>query len=159
MGTPKTIGDEEMTNEYRETPEEKSYGRLLNESEEVLSEAGRTVLDRARATAYAQHLVRSYCLQLEEYEVAMTEMRIAATELTDRDSELLARLWRAALGAGAAVDPYDVTPPWPRVTCADVHHYYRMVSGMVERTLLEKTVEERRRAAEHEPEDFYDVPF
>ena len=160
MDTAKTGGNEGMKNGYRKTPEEEAYGRLLNESEEVLSESARTVLEEAHGTSYAMNLVRHYCLQPEEYQEAMTKMRRVTAELTDRECKLLARIWRTALAAAASIDPDDETPAGHRVDRGDVHHYYRMVSGMVESTLLEKTVEEeRRKAAEREPEDFDDLPF
>jgi hypothetical protein len=159
MDTAKTGGNEGMKKGYRKTPEEEAYGRLLNESEEVLSESARTVLEKAEATAHAEHLVRSYCLHPEEYDEAMAKMRRAATELTDRECKLLARIWRAALASAASIDPDDETPAGHRVDRGDVHHYYRMVSGMVESTLLEKRVEEHRKAADREPEDFEDIPF
>jgi hypothetical protein len=160
MDAPKTGGDEEMKNEYPETPEEKAYWRLLDESEEVLSESARTVLDTARATAYKAYMVRSYCFQWHiEYDEAMAEMRRAAAELTDRESGLLWKLWRAALASAASIDPDDETPAGHRVYRGDVHHYYRMVSDMVERTLLGKRWEEDRRAAEREPRDFDELPF
>ena len=159
MDAPKTGGDEEMKDGYPETPEEEAYERLLNESEEVLSESARTVLEKANAMAYAMHLVRSYCLQPEEYDEAMAEMRRAAAELTDWESGLLWKLWRAALASAASIDPDDETPAGHRVYRGDVHHYYRMASGMVERTLLEKMWEEDRRAAEREPENYDEIPF
>ncbi len=148
-----------MKNAYRKTPEEKAYGRLLDDSEEVLSESARTVLEKAHATAYAGNLVRNYCLQPEEYDEAMAEMRRAAAELTDRECKLLARIWRTALAAAASIDPDDHTHIGYGVYLVDLHHYYRVASGMVEDTLLEKWVEECRKAAEREPEDFDDLPF
>ena len=159
MDTAKTGGNEGMKNGYRKTPEEEAYGRLLNEIEEVLSESARTVLEEAHGTSYAMNLVRSYCLQPEEYQEAMTKMRRVTAELTDRECKVLARIWRTALAAAASIDPDDHTHIGYGVDCGDLHYYYRVASGMVESTLLEKRVEEHRKAAEREPEDFEDIPF
>ena len=136
-----------MTTEYQSTREEEAYGRLLEETEGLLSEAARTVLATAQSAAYADCLVRGYFFQPEEYDDAKAEMSFAAVRLTDRDSELLARLWRSALGAAASIDPYDKTPAaGHRVVRGDAHRYYRMLSHMVEGILQEKKLEELRKA-------------
>ena len=145
-----------MTTEHQTTPEEEAYGRLFEETKEVLSEAARNLLETARGAAYADNMVHNPSFQPQEYHEAMGEMRLAADRLTDRDRELLGRLWRAAL-ATAAIDPgegaetlggYD---PYR----GKLHFYYREASGMVEDILKEtngsdwsRWEEERRRAPE-----------
>src|SRR5829696_5721132 len=96
-----------MTNEHRTTPEEEAYWRLLDEKWETLSEAARTVLREAEAAASVAKMVHNYCFQPEEYDEAMEKMRLAAVELSDRECELLAKIWRAALAAAASIDPSD----------------------------------------------------
>jgi hypothetical protein len=128
----------------------------------LLSEAARSVLDVAHSAAHADYLVHNYCFQPEEYDEAMDRMRLAAVELTDRDRKLLARLWRSALAATASLDPDDhETLVGYRVHLGSLHWYYRMASGMVERVLREKEMEESRMAdAEREPVDLRDdIPF
>jgi len=150
-----------MTTEHQRTWEEEAYRRLLAENEGVLSEAARTVLGEAHSTAYAAHMVRSYCLQPEEYEEAMDRMRLAAAKLTHREHELLAKLWHAALAAAASIDADDFeTLVGHKVHRGDLHYHYRMVSGMVERTLQEKKrAELRKESEEREPVDLSDLPF
>jgi hypothetical protein len=106
--------------------------------------------------------MRNYSFQWpEEYDEAMNRMRLAASILTERDQELLAKLWRAALAAAASIDPHDFsTPAGHRVYRRDFHDYYEMVSGMVKSVLQEKNIAElRKKSAELEPEDTEDVPF
>jgi hypothetical protein len=51
----------------------------------------------------------------------MDRMRLAAVELADRDQELLAKVWRAALAA-ASIDPNDhETIVRYRVFSGDLH--------------------------------------
>jgi hypothetical protein len=69
----------------------------------------------------------------------MERMRSAGAEITDHEHELLARLRRSALAAAASVDSEDFeTLAGYGVYSGDVHWYYRMCSGMVERILQER---------------------
>jgi hypothetical protein len=129
-----------MTTEYQ-TMQEEAYGRLLEEKQEMLSEPARTVLAEAEWAAYKECMVRSYCLQPQEYEEAMEKMRLAAAELTGHDCELLAELVHAAKAAAASIDPNDETLVGHKVHRGHVYWYYRMVSGMVEEILQGETAE------------------
>jgi hypothetical protein len=129
-----------MTTEYQLTREEEAYERLLDEKGEMLSEPARTVLGEATRAAYKECMVRSYCFQPQEYEEAMEKMRLAATEFTSQDRELLAELVHAAKAAYASIDPKDRTPIGHKVNRGDVHWYYRMVSAMVEEILQGETI-------------------
>ena len=146
-----------MTTEHQTTPEEEAYGQLLAEAEGVLSEAARTLLNRATTTAYAMTLAYHYCLQPEEYEEAVETMRAAGAGLTKLDRELLGRIWRAALAAAASIDPGEGGETLGGYDCyrGKLHFYYREASGMVEDILKEtngsdwsRWEEERRRAPE-----------
>jgi hypothetical protein len=149
-----------MTPEYQMTPEEEAYGQLLEETWEMLSKPAHTVIEEAQSAAYAAYMVRSYCFQPEEYEEAMEKMRLAAAKLSDRECELLAKVWRAALAAAAAIDPSDERLVGYKVDGGNLHWYYRMLSGMVEKILEEKrSAELLKEIAEQEPEDLSDVPF
>jgi hypothetical protein len=150
-----------MTTEHQSTQLEKAYGQLLDQIWEGLSESARTVLREAQSAAYEENMVHSYCFQAEEYEEAMDRMRLAAVELSDREHELLAKIWRAALAAAASIDPDDYeTIAGYRVDSGSLHWFYRMQSGMVEDILSEKREAERQKAlAEREPEDLSDIPF
>jgi hypothetical protein len=96
-----------MTREHQVTPEEEAYGQLLDETWEMLSEPAHTVMGEAQSAAYAANMVRSYCFQPEEYEQTMEKMRLTTAELSNRECELLAKLWRAALAAAASIDSED----------------------------------------------------
>ncbi len=134
-----------MTPEHQATPEEEAYGRVLDETWEMFPGAARTIIGEAQSAAYAANMVRSYSFQPEEYEEAMEKMRLAAAELSDRECELLAKLWRAALAAAASIDSEDFeTLAGYRVYSGDLHWYYRMLSGMVEEILQEKRTGELR---------------
>jgi hypothetical protein len=150
-----------MTTEHQTTREEKAYGRLLNEREDMLSEAVRTILSEAQSAAYAACMVHNYCFQPEEYDEAIEKMRLAAAKLTDREHQLLAKIWRAALAAAASVDADDYESLAGYKVCSgDLHYYYRMVSSMIEKTLQAKKVDEHRRGlAEREPIEDSEVPF
>ena len=149
-----------MTIEHQATPEEEAYGRLLDEIWGMLSEPARAVLREAHSAAYAANMVHSYSFGPEEYEEAMQKMRYAAAELTDRELELLAKLWRAALAAAASIDPDDETVVGHKVDRGNLHRYYRMFSGMVEEILQEKKIAElHKEMAEREPADVWDIPF
>jgi hypothetical protein len=132
-----------MTIEHQTTSEEAIFWRLLEDKWDMLSEAARTVFREAELTAYAANMIRNYAFQPEEYEEAMDKMLLAAAKLKDREDELLVKLWCAALAASASIDPEDVeTSTGYRVYRADLHRYYRMLSGMVEDTLQEKKIAE-----------------
>ena len=148
-----------MTLEHQVTPEEVVYGNLLQETWEMLSEAAHTVIKEAQSAAYADNLVRSYCFQPEEYDEAMEKMRVAAVELSDRECELLAKIWRAALAAAASIDPSDERLVGYKVDGGDLHWYYRMLSSMVEKILQEKRCAElQKKIAEQEPDNIWDIP-
>jgi hypothetical protein len=150
-----------MTTEHQTTREEKVYRRLLEEEEDILSEAVRTILSEAHLAAYAECMVRNYCFQPEEYDEAVEKMSLAAAKLTDSEHQLLAKIWRAALAAAASVDADDYESlAGYRVYSGDLHYYYRMVSSMVERTLQAKKHDEfRKELAEPESVDDWEVPF
>ena len=150
-----------MTTEHQTTREEKVYGRLLEEVEDMLSEAVRTILSEAQAAAYAECMVHNYCFQPEEYDEAIEKMSLAAAKLTDSEHLLLAKIWRTALAAAASVDADDnESLAGYRVYSGDLHYYYRMVSSMVERTLQAKKHDEfRKELAEPESVDDWEVPF
>src|SRR5215218_498665 len=133
-----------MRAKYQPTPEEEACRRFYEDSKEILSEAARTIFAAAEAEAYAFCLCRNYAYQPFEYDDAMDKMRLAATQITSRDRELLAKLWRSALAAAASIDPDDETPAGFRVVRGDLHRYYRMASGMVEKILQEKEFAELR---------------
>jgi hypothetical protein len=149
-----------MNTEHQPTPEEKAYGRFLEEKRDVLSGAARTLLSKAQSAAYADHLISSYCFQPAEYEEAMEKMRLAAAEITGEDRKLLARLWRLALAAAASIDPDDESHAGHKVTSENLHWYYRTVSDMVEEILDEKKIAElREKREELKLEDLDDIPF
>jgi hypothetical protein len=119
------------------TPEEDTCERLIKDSWEELTEPARTMLAEADAAAYADNLVHNYCFQPEEYEEAAESLYHAALETTERDCEILAKIWRVALAAAASIDPADETPAGHKINRGDVH-YYRMFSRMIEEALQEK---------------------
>ena len=143
-----------MFTEHRETPEEEAFWRLFEETEGVLSEAAYTLLDTAKGAAYAANMVHNYSFQPQEHEEAEQKMRAAAAGLTQRDRELLGRLWRVALAAAASLDPDDhETMVKPRIYVGDLHWNYTEASSMVEDVLEEKEAKEyEKESAEREPE-------
>jgi hypothetical protein len=120
------------------TPEEDTCERLIKDSWEELTEPARTMIEEARAAAHAENLVCNYCFQPEEYEEAAQNLFHAVLETTERDCEILARIWRLALAAAASIDPADETPAGHKINRGDVHYYYRMFSRMIEQALQEK---------------------
>lgn len=151
----------ERQGKHQGTQEERAYGRLLDEVWEVLSEPARTVLREAQSAAYATNLMTNYSFQPEEFDEAMEKMHVAAAELTDREHKLLARLWRAALGAAASVDPEDFEPlAGYRVYRGGLHHYYRMTSAMIEKTLEERGLAGYREEGVHRDQEWLpEIPF
>ena len=152
---------ENVTTKHWTTREEEAYGQLLEETEGTLSEAVRTILSEAETAAHARYMVPSYGFVPEEYDEAMQKMRSAATKLTDREHQLLAKVWRAALAAAASVDAEDFESlAGYGVYSGDLHRYYRTVSGMIERTLQEKRLAElSKETTALEPLDYQDLPF
>jgi len=149
-----------MTPEYQITPEEEAYVQFLDKTWEMLSEPAHTVIEEAQSAAYAANMVHNYCFQPEEYDEAMEKMRLAAAKLSDRECELLAKLWRAALAATASIDPSDKRLVGYKVDGGNLHWHYRMLSGMVEKILEEKRLAElQKEHAEWELEDISDIPF
>jgi hypothetical protein len=154
-------GAVKMTTEHQTTQEEKAYERMIEENKDMLSEAIRTILSEAETEAYKFNLCRNYAYQPQEYDEAIEKMRLAAVELTDDECRLLSKLWHAALAAGASIcaDDFESLAGY-RVYSGNLHRYYRMVSGMIERTLQVKEAEElRKRFAERGPIDDWEIPF
>jgi hypothetical protein len=127
----------------------------------MLSEPARTLLREAHRASDALYMVHSYCGWPEDYEEAMEKMRLAAVGLTDGEHKLLATFWRAALAAAASIDSEDFeTLAGYGVYSGNLHRYYRMLSGMVEKILEEKRLAElQKEHAQREPEDISDIPF
>ena len=149
-----------MTTEDRGTPEERAYGRLVGEAREVLSAEAGSILTEAEGVAYAEHLIRTFEMAPEEYDGATERMSLAAAGLTDREHELLARLWRAALSAAASIDPFDGTPvPYYKACRGDFHGYYRMLSGLVEGVLRERQIEKLHEGADRDAAGLPDARF
>jgi hypothetical protein len=137
--------EQKMTTEYQPLREPLACERLLADIAEVLSEAACTIVREALNTAYSANLAHNHCFQPEEYEEAMEKLQLAAPQLTGRDCELLAKVWRAALAAAAYFDPKDRTPIFRGVDRRDLHWYYRMLSSMVEVILQEKEMAEHKK--------------
>jgi hypothetical protein len=151
---------DKMTTEYRSTREEETFWRLLNEEWDTMSEAAHKVFEEAEVTSHRYNLASNYAFQPFEYDDAIEKMRRAAADLTDRDCEIFAKLWHAALAAAASVDAGDFeTLVGRRAYRGQLHHYYRMVSWMIETTLQKKEYEEYRKNARKAPQDFDDCPF
>jgi hypothetical protein len=151
-----------MTHEHQTTREEEAYWRLLEEKEDMLSEAARNVLSEAQSAADKAYMVSSYCFQWDlEYDWAMEKINLAAAKLTDSEHQLLAMIWRGALAAAASVDADDFESlAGYRVYSGHLHRYYRMVSSMIEGTLQAKKSDElRKELAQREPVDDLDLPF
>jgi hypothetical protein len=121
--------------EVKWTPEEEALGELLEETEEVLSEAARTLLREAYKASYALYLSHSYSFGPEDYEEAMQKMRLEATRLTDSDREHLAKIVHAGKAAASSIDRDDQTPAGHKVWRGDVRWYYEMLSEMVDEVL------------------------
>jgi hypothetical protein len=150
-----------MTTEHQTTREEEAYWRLLEEKEDMLSEAARTIHSEAQSAAYLLCMAHHYSFQFEEYDEAIEEMRLAAAKITDSEHQLLAKIWRAALAAAASVDADDYESfAGYRVHSGDLHYYYRVVSSMIEDTLQAKKRDElRKELAEQGPVDDSELPF
>src|ERR671911_10859 len=95
-----------MTIKHQATREEETYGHLLGEIWEKLSEPVRTLIGKAHSAAYTANLVHIFSFQPEQDDEALEEMRLTDAGLTEREREPLAKLWRAALAA-ASIDPDD----------------------------------------------------
>jgi hypothetical protein len=150
---------------YETTPEEDAYYGLLNKEWESLSDAARTIIWGADVVAAAEYTVPSYSFSEEEYEEPLKKMRLAAARITEREHKVLARLWRAALAAAAALDSEDFdTVLWYGLYPANLHDFYRGLARMVETVLEEKRREEERQELEkelarREPTDEEEIPF
>src|SRR4051812_39529251 len=147
MNRKSSEGEEKMTTDPRMTREQEACWGLVDEISLKLSEAAQIVFDEAQSAAYVWNINFMYASP-EEYEEAMDNMRQAAVDLPERDCELLGKLWRAALGAAASIDPNDRTPARHNVDMGAVHRYYRMTSSMIEQILEELAEEKRRKARE-----------
>jgi len=135
-----------MTTELEWTPEEEAFDRLLDEKRSLLSEDALQLIGQAQHEAYKYNLVRNYAYQSFEYFMGMEDMVRLAGELSDQEREIIAAVGRAASAAAAAIDPEDETPVGHKVCRRDVHDYYEMVSGMIEKALEPKTDREREEA-------------
>jgi hypothetical protein len=139
-----------MKTEYRKTLQEDVYWRLVDEKQEMLSDAAHSVYRQAQLAAFAANLDPTYSFEPQEYHDAMEKMRHAATEITARDRGLLAKLARAALAAAASMDPDDEDEHLVHgVYVGDLHRYYRMISSMVEPVLLETAAEQEKGTHSH----------
>lgn len=153
-----------MDSKYRLTNEERAYEHLVEEYWETLSAAAKKILGRAESEASAMHLIPNYNYAIpDDYDEAVDFLDRASAELTGGDCKRLAEIWRAALAAGASVDPEDRSA---HVTAYNLHQgvlhtYHRQVSRFVEDTLSHREAEEsRRRYATQEPDDSWeDIPF
>jgi hypothetical protein len=140
------------------TREQEAYERLREDIWETHSEPARGLIHMAQLAARMACMERN-CWYPGDYEMVMESMRSAAARLTDREHKLLAKVWRAALAAAASVDPEDFDAGY-KVYAIDLHDYYRMISGMVERTLWERrSAEISKEIAGRKEEDFSDTPF
>jgi hypothetical protein len=152
-----------VTTKFQFTQEEEAYGRLLDDIWEMLSEPARALIEEAGLAAYCANMVHSALFHPEEYDEAMEKMRLAAAKLSNHECDLLAKHWRAALAAAASIDPGDKRPVGHKVYGRNLHWYYRMISGMVEKILKEiemrRIAERDKEIAEREPEKFSDIPF
>jgi hypothetical protein len=130
---PKKTND--RTNGYPSTREEDALNQLVKMNKEAFSGAARTILQEADDAAYAHNLVYNCCFDTAGFEEAFEKMRLAATELTDRDRQLLAQIVSANKDAASSIDPDDETPAGHKVCLGDVHWYYSIFAGMVDEVL------------------------
>jgi hypothetical protein len=135
-----------MTTEYQRTREEDVFERLLDEKWGELSEEAHSIVRTAYVEAYKYNLVRSYSYQPFEYFMGMEDMVRLSGELGDHEREILLEVGRAAAAAAAVIDPEDKRPAGYRGYGWNVHHYYKMMSGMIEEALQPKTNAEREEA-------------
>jgi hypothetical protein len=123
--------------EVKKTPEEEGLGELLEETEEVYSEAARTLLSEAYGAAYKLYLAYNYSFGPEDYEDAMQKMSLEATRLTDSDREHLAKIVRACEAAASSICTSQVIDYGDKVWQRNVRWYYQMMSDMVDEVLQE----------------------
>ena len=135
-----------MSTEYRKTREEEAFERLLDEKRDLLSEDALELLGTAQYEAYKYNLVRTYSYQPFEYFMGMENMVRLSGELSYQEREIIVAVGRAAAAAAAAIDPEDERLAGYREYGGDVHDYYEMVSGMIEKALEPKTEHEREEA-------------
>ena len=109
----------------------------MEETEEVHSEAARTLLSEAYGAAYKLYLAYNYSFGPEDYEEAMQKMRLEATRLTDRDRKHLSQIVRAGEAAASSIDPDDQTPAGHEVYREDLQwrRHYQMMSYIVDEVL------------------------
>ena len=132
-----------MQTEYKRTREEETFYRLLDEKQSPLSEDVLKLVGLAQHESYKYNLVSNYAYQPVEYFMGMEDMVRLAGELGDQEREFIAAAGRAAT---VAIDPEDERPAGYKVRGGDVHYYYKMVSGMIEKALGPKTHREREEA-------------
>jgi hypothetical protein len=125
-----------LTTEHKMTSEEKAFSVLLDEKCDEVTEAARGLVGIAQDCAYAYNLCRNYAFQPEEFYVAGHNMLHLACVLTEHDREVLAEVTQAAKAASESLDKDDFeTPAGFRICVADLHHYYALISAMVEKAL------------------------
>jgi hypothetical protein len=122
-----------MTTEYRKTREEEAFERLLDEKRDLLSEDALELVGTAQYEAYKYNLIRTYSYQPFEYSMGMEDMVRLSGELSYQEREIIVAVGRAAAAAAAAIDPEDERSAGHKVSKGDVHYYYEMVSGMIEK--------------------------
>ena len=131
----------------------------------MLSQATGTVIRQAELASYLDFLVHSRFHEPAEYEEAMEKMRLAATQITDRDHKLLTRLRHAARAAADSIDPDDDRPGVRYKSRRGAYHgYYLIISFMIqltfeERKTAEEQLSEEPQVVEIEPDDFEVLPF
>jgi hypothetical protein len=140
LGTrPATEVSKKMTNDrtngYPWTREQDALDQLAKMNKEALSGAARTILGEADDAAYAHCLAYNLSFDTAGFEKAIEKMRLAATELTDLDRELLAQIVSANKDAASSIDPDDETPAGYRVYQGHYHWYYSVFAGMVDEVL------------------------
>ncbi len=145
-----------MTTEHRATPEETAFREIYGD--ENLHAAVRAILLEASSVAYGCHLISTYCYGNYEIDDAYEKLRLIAAGLSDRSLGQLADVARAALAAGASVDPFDHdTHLGCRVYPANLHHYYDMIFDMI--ASIYRDAIATKRARRNPPDELSDAPF
>ncbi len=145
-----------MTTENRTTPEEDALQALYEQ--EDLCAATRTIAAEAHLLSYKWNMAKNYCCQIEETDDAIEKMRLLASGLPERGLAQLADIARAALSAGASIDPFDKdTLVGYRVCPADLYEFYDTIFGLIANTYRNET--HSRRDRQEPPKDSSDVPF
>ena len=113
------------------------------------SEAARTILAQAWGAAWDEFWFNYYDQESEEptkhYDVITDEMRFAAAGLTSRDLEVLGKLAHAARLVAGSIHPRANCHTWPEYEGhqPNLHHYYRLLSGLLRTIVNEETIERR----------------